>query len=444
MSGPEAISRRALLGGLGALTAAAALPRWARAEAAGFSLRNATLLTHEGRRLVDHGLRVVDGRVVEIGPSARFGAEALDLGGAWVCPGFTDAGCRVGLVEVDLEAATRDDDESTSALTPDARVRDGYNVRSEVIPVTRANGITSVLVHPTSSNLISGQAALFRTVGETVEQALVLAPAALCINLGRAATGSGRSGAPASRMGVAMKLRELFEGVELPEEGAAPAEEGKKKARKAAKGAASPKAKDVPPDEEVDAGQRALRDLRRGRLPALIQADRADDILAAVELTKTWGLRGVLLGGAEAWMVADRLAAAKMPVFLGPLNAQPDSFERLEARYENAARLHAAGVSMAFRTGAAHFSRGLPSLAGLIVAYGLPHEAAIRALTRGPWEALGLPGGELAEGAEATFFVVDGDPLQPRYPIRRMWVAGREVSLASRQSRLYETYRALR
>lgn len=441
MSGRSPWSRRELLLGLGALGLGAALPRPAQALVGALTLRNATVLTHEGRRLEGYGLRVEGGKIVEIGPSERFGADALDLGGAWVCPGFTDAGCRVGLVEVDLEKGTHDDEEGTNAVTPDARVRDGYNVRSEVIPVTRANGISSVLVHPNTNSLISGQAALFRTVGDTVDEAVVMAPAALCINLGHAATDSGRNGAPASRMGVAMRLREILEETKLPDEAK---EQGEKKGKKGGKGEGGGKDKDVKPDAEVDPAKRALRDLKRGKLTALVQAERADDILFALDLAKTWKLKMVLLGGAEAWMVRDALASAGVPVFLGPLNTQPDSFEHLEARYENAALLHKAGVKLSFRTGAVHFSRTLPSYVGLAVAYGLPHEAAIRGLTRGPWEALGLDGGRLEEGAEATFFVVSGDPLQPRFPIGRMWIQGREVSLESRQSRLYQAFRTLR
>lgn len=436
--------RRDLLAGLGAAGLGAAglatmLPGRARAAGDSFTLRGATVLTHEGKRLDDHGLKVEDGRVVALEPSARFGADGTDLSGAWVCPGFTDAGCLVGLVEVGQEDATHDDDESSNAVTPDARVRDGYNVRSEVIPVTRANGITSVLVHPAGANLISGQAALLRTAGDTVDEALMLAPAALCINLGRGVTGKGRNGAPASRMGVAMRLREILEETKLPAE-KDPNQDTKRKPKREVEGG---KDKDVKPDSEVEPAKRALRDLKRGTLPALIQAERADDILFALDLARSWKLDAILLGAAEAWLVADAIAAASVPVFLGPLSVQPDSFEHLEARYENAALLHKAGVRLAFRTGAVHFSRGLPTNAGLAVAYGLPFEAAITALTRGPHEALGLDSGRLEPGAEATFFTVAGDPLQPRNALGRMWIAGRELPLSSRQSRLYDRFRTL-
>lgn len=256
--GGVSLSRRALLAGAGAV---GLLGRRALAEQ-GLTLRGATLLTHEGQRLVDYGLRVEGGRIVELGPSSRF-ASGEDLGGRWIVPGFTDAGCMLGLLEIGLEQGTHDDSESTAAVVPDARARDGYNARSELIPIARVNGVTGALVHPDLRGLISGQAALFRTVGDTVDAALVKAPAALCINLGRAATG-GPNGAPATRMGVAMRLREILDGVKLPE-AEKPAEEGKKKPKRGD----SPPRSDVKPDVEIPPADRALRDLRRGALPAL-------------------------------------------------------------------------------------------------------------------------------------------------------------------------------
>lgn len=429
-------SRRGVLGALAALSL---VPR-ARAAGATFSVRNATLLTHTGQRLADHGLRVEAGRIVELGPSGSFGADALDLGGAWLVPGFTDASCSVGLYEVGLEKASHDDEESSDAVTPDARARDGYNPRSEVIPVTRANGITSVLVRPAAGGLISGQAALFRTVGDTVDAALIQAPAALCINLGHNAVSTGRPGSPASRMGVMMRLRQILDDVKLPEEKSKDEEKGKKNKKK------SPEKDDkVKNDEEVSPAERTLRALRRGTLPALIRADRADDLLAAVELAQAYKLKAMLLGGAEAHLVASELAGAGFPLLLGSPTAQPDGFDSLHARYDNAARLHAAGVRFAMCSEAAHHARGLPVLAGVAVAHGLPFEAAIAALTGNVWDFFGIAGmGRLEVGAEATMFQVDGDPLQPRHPVRRIWVAGQEASMESHQTRLYERYRVLR
>ena len=446
MTGRDAFSRRGFLGGLGALGGLTALGGWPSARASGTgAIKNATVITHEGRRLEGYGVAFQDGHITALAPSAELPADAIDAGGAWLVPRFTDAGCKVGLYEVDLEGATHDDDESTDAVTPDARARDGYNPASPVIPVTRANGVTSVLVHPSNSSLISGQAAIFRTAGLTVDDALVLAPAGLCINLGHAATGAGRGGSPATRMGVMMKLRAIFDGVQIPDE-AASAEGDKKASKKAGKkGEDAPKKPEIKPDSELSPADLALRDLLRGRIPAILRAERVDDILAALELASEWKLKAILFGGAEAHLVARELADAKVPVLLGPVTVQPSSFETLQSRYDNAALLDRAGVRFALRTGGAHTSRTLPTSAGVAVAYGLPWESAIRSLTVGVWDILGVPSrGRMEVGGEPTFFLVDGDPLQPRFAVRRMWMAGEEISLSTRQDRLYQQFKTLR
>jgi imidazolonepropionase-like amidohydrolase len=133
-----------------------------------------------------------------------------------------------------------------------------------------------------------------------------------------------------------------------------------------------------------------------------------------------------------------------MGVLMGPLTAQPGSFEHLHARYDNAAMLAERGVRLGFRTGSAHFSRGLSTSAGVAVAHGLSRTAAYRALISGPADILRVPAARpMVEGQPATFFVSDGDPLEPRYPVRRVWVRGREQRMDHRQRRLFERFREL-
>jgi len=437
MPGPD-LHRRQLIGMVGALTASATLGRTARAAGAAlgmpptsgladFTLSNATVVLHTGERLEGAGVRVERGTVIEVGRGVRGGQ---DLRGAWIVPGFTDAGCTVGLYEIGAESATRDDRESSDTVTPDARVTDAYNPLSEVVPVTRAVGFSHVLVHPSPSGLVSGQAALMRTVGRTVAEATAATPLGLCVQLGGAGKGAG---GPASRMGVAMQLRALLEEAEPP---VPPTDDGRRRRGRQAS------SEDEDPD--LSTVEQVWRDVRTGVLPVLFHADRADDLLQAVSLSEQFGLRCVLVGGAEGWLVAEELAASGVPVLLGPPMVQPDSFEHPHARYDNAARLHEAGVKVAFRSGANHFARGLRTDVGVLVAHGLPWAAAIAGLTGAVGEIFGLAGhGRLELGRPADFFVTAGDPLQPRYPVQRMWIDGRAVSLETRQTRLRDRYESL-
>jgi len=179
-----------------------------------------------------------------------------------------------------------------------------------------------------------------------------------------------------------------------------------------------------------------------GSLPVIVRAHRADDILTAVRLAEEFGLKLILSHGTEAWKVAATLAARNIPVVVGPVSTQPEAIETLGATYENAARLHRAGVRIAFQVGDVTNARMLPYEAGLAVAHGLPWEEAIRALTINAAEILGVADrvGSLRPGRDADLIVTEGDPLQPLARLRHLVIAGQPIPLVSRQTRLYETW----
>lgn len=409
------VSRRTFLAG------AAALVFTARARAAdGFSVKNARILIGDGTE-TKGGIRVAEGKIVAVGPEV---ADGEDLGGAVVYPGMWVGGAPIGLWEVDLEAGTHDDGEAMAAVVPQARVVDGYNPRSEVLPVCRVGGILGALVIPTAG-VVAGQAAWMRTFGESTAEATVRDPAGVLFRLGHA--GTGAAGGPTSRMGVATTIRDLFDANPIPDPPAPP--------KKLKKGEEPPK----PPT--YTAAQQTLHALRRKETKAIFAVERASDIRAALDLVAAYGLDGVLLGCAEGHLVAKDIAAAGLPVLLGPVTTQPSSFDTLAARYDNAALLHGAGVKLALRVGGAHNARDLTTEAGIAVAYGLPWERAIAAISGAAPGFWGLDVGVLRAGAEASFVMTDGDPLQPRTRVLRTWGRGVEMPVRSRQTELYERFR---
>lgn len=410
-------SRRRFLAGLGA----AALCGVARAEDE-LVLSNGRVLVGDGTSFRG-GVRVRGGVVVETGMNVTGG---FDLAGGTLYPGVYDAGVPLGLYEIDLEGNTHDESESSDAITPQARVVDGYNPASALIPVARLGGVMGALVTPSPGTLVPGQAAWMRTTGDTVAEATLREPAGILLSMGHAATG-GAPNSPRSRMGVVMKLRDLFDANPPPKAPEAPK-----------KGRAEPAAEEKPPTRF----QAAIHALLKRETKAIFVADRADDLLAALDLARAYQLDAVILGGAEGHVVARSLADARVPVLLGPVTVQPGNWSTLRASYENAARLHAAGVRFAFRSGSPHNSRDLVTQAGIAVAYGLPFDAAITALCGGP-SLWGLPQGRIVVGQEATFVWTDGDPLQPRTAVRGIWSRGRALPLESRQTRLYERFRTL-
>ncbi len=390
-----------------------------------FILSNATVLDHQGRVLEGVGVRVEGQTIVEIGPGVSGGT---DVGGDWIVPGFTDACSHLGLFEIGAESDTRDDSDKP-AITPDARAWDGYNPLAAAVAVTRVAGITHSILCPSPGRLVSGQAALIRTAGLTLEDTVLRKNVAVCVSMGRA--GLGGEGAPDSRMGVGRMLRQWIEDAPEPR----PLQ---------ARGVGSSRGR-ADNMAELSAADRITRSLRERRMKVMVAVERADDIERALDWLEASALDGVLVGCSEGWMVANLLANAAVPVVVGPLMVQPDSFNHPHARYDNAAILHAAGVPLALGTRKNHAARDLRTDAGILVAHGLPWAAAIQALTVGAAEMFSIPGlGRMGAGGRASFFRASGDPLQPRTRIKDVWIGGRRTTMRNRQTDLYEQFRTLK
>jgi len=388
---------------------------------------NATIVDAKGQIKKNWGAEIVNGMI-------RFSADILDgenLNGRWIVPNFVDSGCTVGLYEVGLESGTHDHSEAKESERPLLQPSDGYNPLSEVIPTIRANGIGTVLVHPALDRLVSGTMSAMYTSGMTRAEALCAARIGICVGLGGA--GKGHDG-PSTRMGIAVRLREIFS------ELSPTIEKTDEKHLWWKKKEESPK--------EIEGEDAIWQEVADGQLPVLFSAQRADDIEFALDLINEFQFSGMIVGGAEAWLHADRLAAASVPVLLGSLTVQPSSFEHLHARYDNAKLLQEAGVTLAFRSGSNHNSRLLPSEAAVAVAHGLPFAEAIKALCYNAGEIFPqIPQGFVLDSEEsipAHCFICDGDPLQPRNQIHRMWINGEEVDLRTRQTELYKQYKELR
>jgi imidazolonepropionase-like amidohydrolase len=374
--------------------------------------------------VIDDGTVVLEGgRVRAVGRALAPppGARVVEARGAIVTPGLSDPLTSIGLVEVELERATRDDDQGgADRVRAGFRASDGYDPASTVIPIARAEGLTSVGVVP-RGGLFPGQSAWAHLDGDTAAEAIVAAPVALHVALGAPA-----DAAAGGRATAILRVREAFEDAR-----AFARSRGAYERNQARRFAAS--------RLDLEALGRALG----GGLPVVFHVDRAADILAALAVAKEHGLRPVIAGGAEAWKVAPALARAKVPVVVQPLVAGPVSFDALGARPDNAARLHAAGVLVAITTGETHAARKLRQAAGNAVRAGLPHEAAIAAVTRAPAEALGLGDrlGTIAPGRVADVVVWSGDPLELGTRATHVFVRGREVELRTRQTALLERWR---
>ncbi|HEX9427518.1 MAG TPA: amidohydrolase family protein, partial [Candidatus Polarisedimenticolia bacterium] len=412
---------------------------------------------------IDSGTVIVDkGMIREVGAGLKppQGATVIDAKGGWVFPGFIEAQTQLGLTEISQVDAMRDDDEGTDPVTPQLDVMDSYYTESDLIPVARMTGLTSAFAAPGEGNVIGGRGAVVRLAGLTPDAVLIRGAAALTINLGEPpkARYGPRNQSPQTRMGVAAVVREAFmkardykakwddyERKKKEFEGGGTKPAAPAPASGKGKGAAAGKEKppEPPSAPDRDLKMEALLPALAGAMPVLVRAHRVDDILTAVRLGEEFHLKLILSHATEGYKVADLLAARKIPVVVGPITTQPDRIETLGAIYDNAARLQRAGVTIAIQSGDTLNVRMLPYEASLAVAYGLPWEEAIKAITVNPAEMFGVADriGRLKPGLEANLIVTDGDPLQPLYALRTLMISGRPVPLTSRQTDLYARWR---
>lgn len=408
-----------------AVLALAALPQALTAQS--LAITGATIHTLGPQGTIRNGsLWIENGRVRAVGANIAIpaGVRRIDARGKVVTPGLFDSISQIGLTEVNavegsVDAAVEDD-----RITAAFNVADALNPRSTLIPINRIEGVTRVVVAPrTGKSLISGQGAIIHLGGPG--DYLVRSPVAMFAVLGE--HGANLSGG--SRGGAILRLREAFQD--------------------ALDYAANRKAFEQGERRDYALSRldlEALIPVVKGELPLVLSADRASDIEAALRLAKDLNLKLIVADATEGWIVARQLAEAKVPVLINPLINLPGSFEAIGATLENAARLHKAGVTVAFLTGDAHNSRNIKQAAGNAVAYGMPWEAALAAMTSAPARIWGIADhyGTLEPGKDADVVIWDGDPLEVTTFADAVFIRGQEMPMKSRQTELRDRYKDLK
>jgi imidazolonepropionase-like amidohydrolase len=366
--------------------------------------------------LVRDGIIVAVGRDVEV-PA---GVPTLDATGRVVTPGLFDATTSLGLVEVGMVSSTVDAQLQGDPVRAAFDVVDGINPRSVLIPVNRAAGLTTALSAP-GGGLIAGQAAIIDLAGSSVGEMVVESRAAMVASFSAGAAGGARGGA-------SLRLREVLDDARFWRENQAAFSEGRTRELSASR---------------LDL--EALAPVLDGETPLVVGVHRASDIEAVLRIAGEYGLDLVISGGEEAWMVADRIAAAGVPVILKPLTNSPGGFDRLGSRFDNATLLDRAGVDVIIGSFVSHNARWLVLEAGNAVRFGLPWDVALRAVTLAPARALGVADryGSLEPGKVGNLVVWTGDPFELSTRAEAVVIRGAVTSLDHRQLELFRRYREL-
>lgn len=424
---------RAALAVLAALASTAAA-----AQDAPFAIVGARVVTVSGPALEKATVVVSGGRIAAVGPDVAVpeGAEAIDGTGQTLYPGLIDGLTILGLTEIGSVPASVDTTEAGD-VNPHARAWVALQPHSELIPVARANGVTAALAAP-NGGLISGQSALIRLAGTTPDDLVIKAPAAMHVEYP-----SGQPPFDVSQIFQPPELKTFEERQQEKKKNqekalrrlAALLAEAKAFAQGREKGGAPPSRPDLPLE--------SLAPAARGQVPVVFRADTEADIRGAVAFAAEHGLTAIIAGGADAWRCAGLLKEKDVPVLLNVDRVPRREDEPYDAAFANAAVLHRHGVRFAIVTDEASQSRNLPYEAAMARAFGLPAEAALRAITLSPAEIFGVADrlGSIEPGKQATLVLASGDIMDARTQVTRVWIDGRPQSLETRHTRLYQQFK---
>ena len=397
------------------------------APAAELLIRNAKVHTQASAGTLDGAdVLVRDGRVAAVGRDLRAApdAEVVDAGGRPLTPGLFGGITGLGVEEVELEPSTVDrsvaygGDHGAAMPRPEFDVTLAYNPDSVVIGVNRAEGLTFAMVAPTAlsdGTMFAGQGALARLDGRV--DAFAPATRTLFLDLGASATAAAGRSRAAQFMLLDQATREAQSSASL---------------------------RDGDLRLLTPTGREVLAQYLGGGRVAF-SVERAADIRQVLDWSARHRVHPVIVGGAQAWQVAALLARNEVPVVLDPLVNLPGSFDQLGATLDNAARLHRAGVPIAFThfTADTHSAYKVRQAAGVAVAHGLPWEAALAALTSTPAQVFGAGGelGRIEPGYSADLVLWSGDPLEVTTVADQVWIAGLPQPMQSRQKELRDRYR---
>jgi imidazolonepropionase-like amidohydrolase len=423
---------------------ALATPVCAQSASVAYAIAGAKVYTLAGAPIENATVIIENGKITAVGQDVKVpaGAEVIDAKGLEVYPGMFDPITQMGLDEVGAVSATVDITELGDA-NPDVVAATAVNPASAHIDVTRASGITHVVSVPGvggfgffggAPGLIGGQASAIHLSGWTIDEMLIRRSVAMVVLWPSLETSSFDFSTFSFKERPYSEVKQEYD----------------KQVNKLigwferARHYAQAQEKGSPERFERDLKLEAMVPVIQGKLPVLVVASEAREIRSAIEFCTKQGLRMILAGGAEAWKVKDLLKQKNIPVILEPTERLPlNEDDPYDKPFTEPAELNSAGIPIAFSSFGTRFSRRLPFQAGTAVAYGLPHDEALKAVTINAAKMLGLDGefGTIEPGKTANLIVTNGDPLEIRTELRYLFVKGQLTNTENKHHQLYEEYR---
>jgi len=408
-----------------------------------------------GTSVIENGTVVMrGGRIVSVGAGAApAGARIIDARGKTVAPGFVAVDSGLGGSEVSSVRGSNDLSNGANTISASFDVSYGLDPWSFTLPVARLGGVTRAVVVPQHagssgghSHQDDGSEDFAGAGGGGYQSPGLFAGQAAVIQLGAGATKGGASILVKPRVAMVAPFGEAGASIAGGARGAQFVlfKETLAEVRLYARNKAAYDRAALRGLSLSRADLEALIPVANGTLPLIVTVHRASDIQQVLRLGREEGVKLILDGAEEGWLVAGEIAATNVPVVLNPIANLPGNFETRASRMENAAALHAAGVVIAIKgnEGSVHRARDARYNAGNAVSHGLPYEAAIAALTVNPAKIFGQAGqfGQLTPGAAADVVIWSGDPLEPLSLAFAVFINGEEQPLETRQTLLRDRY----
>lgn len=419
-------------------------------------IRNVDVYPVNGAEMKGVSVVLADGKIAEIGAKIMpaKGARIIEGKGLRVYPGMIDSATELGLSEISGIRETVDTGE-LGEFMPQLRALSAVNPESEHFGVVRVSGITSVMTFPSSGGgggggrfgggerqIISGQAALIHTDGWTWEDMAIDRSAAVHLIFptlgGRGGRGGGAPDAILEMIPGATGATGFTAAKRTYDQQVAKITEFFDQARQYQKERAA-KAPGFQPELKME----AMMPVLEGKVPLAVSASRASVIHDAIAFAEKQKIKIVILQPRDIAKVGPELKAKNIPVILGKVLALPDQEDDpYDSASTRPAEAYKAGVKFAFGSFENEFVRNLPYQAATAVAFGLPYDEALKAVTINPAQIWGHASdiGSVEKGKVADLMVTTGDPLEISTQVKYVFIKGKEIPLVNKQTRLYEKY----
>jgi imidazolonepropionase-like amidohydrolase len=392
---------------------------------------------------IENGVIVMQGgKITAVGAASSVNipssAQVIDATGMTIYPGLIDSETQLGLTEISAENMTNDLVELSDEIMPHMHTAEAFHAESALIPVARLNGITNAVVAPEGGDTLPGQDSFIQLAGANATEMLLIRDNAMPLNFTgderRNKGGFDKRKFPSTRMGLATQLRQAF----------IDAQDYKSKLtdyeRKKADAAQNKKPEPLAPKRDLKL--EALIPYLECKKTIVLAAESPSDLQTAVSLANEFKLKFVLNHIAHSQPVLDYVASLKVPVIVGPIYEAPKEDERYDTVYSLPAQLYKRGVKIVFASYSAHNVRNLPDQAGFAIAFGLPYDEALKAITINAAEVWGVADqlGSLDVGKTANVVMANGDPLDVKTDVKQVFIQGRAIPMTSRQTQLRDEY----